>query len=532
MIGKHFFKLSFYLTGEFATQTCFLGRFGDEIGSSQFGAMILVHAPVYDTHEAQARLSYTEVTFAGQAFRLGRYPVHFHLNGDMSTSYVRGCGIHHTFNRAVNIHGTHNTLIEKTVIYNIMGGAFFLEDGIETGNTIQYNLAVFVRDSSSLLNDDVTPASYWVTNPNNTIQHNAAAGGSHFGYWYRMHNHPEGPSFTDSVCPISVPLGVFLNNSAHSFGWFGLWIFPDYFPKKNPCGVSEVEPAIFEGLFAWNNDKGAEAVMVGALQFKNFVLVQNKLAGYEGKKVLNVPQFTENSPMLTDSLVVGITTVIPDKEQNCTRGGIVFPFGAGFRLINTRFVNFEDSICAAFRWTRIDGTCTFKCGGYTYHTEGLKFVNAPNKAFYEWEWEGIILDIDGTATGKPANWTVLPTTGTVPSDCEHAQDFSVGLPASVCPHKTWHRFAFNQVLPESLEGKNFLITNQYGTSSIPFLKKRLSHKPGWMMAMLSGASYSFEFEHASQIKNISFTGQFDNFQVGYLTLQLNCNTQCFLNSSS
>ncbi|WAR05573.1 PKHL1-like protein, partial [Mya arenaria] len=499
-------------TGEFATQTCFQGRFGDEIGSSQFGAMILIHAPVVDTREAQARISYVEVTFAGQAFRLGRYPIHFHLNGDMSTSYVRGCGIHKTFNRAVNIHGTHNTLVEKTVIYNIMGGAFFLEDGIETNNTIQYNLAVFVRESSSLLNDDVTPASFWVTNPNNIIQHNAAAGGSHFGYWYRMHSHPDGPSFTPDVCPDNVPLGRFYNNTAHSFGWFGLWVFEFYFPLQGGCGGTEVEPAVFEGLFAWNCEKGAESVNVGALQFKDFVLVQNKLAGYEGKKINNVPLWTDDSPLIKDSLIVGKTTVIPDSEQGCTKGGLVYPYGRGFRAINTRFVNFADSECATFRWTRISGTCSLFCGGYTYHNEQLRFINAPNKAIFAWEWEGIILDKDGTTTGKDPGWTILPTTGTLPSDCEVAQEFSIGINASVCPPQyKWHRFAFNNIVPTSLEGKDFVITNEYGTSNVPFAKKRLSHKPGWQCALLKGATYMFSFENGDHFKNISFTGQFYDF---------------------
>ncbi|XP_060573258.1 fibrocystin-L-like isoform X2 [Ruditapes philippinarum] len=509
-------------TGEFVTQTCFLGRFGDEIGSSQFGGMILVHAPVYNTHEAQAKISYTEVTFAGQAFRLGRYPVHFHLNGDMSTSYVRGCGIHHTFNRAVNIHGTHNTLIEKTVIYNIMGGAFFLEDGIETGNTIQYNLAVFVRESSSLLNDDITPASYWVTNPNNTIQHNAAAGGTHFGYWYRMHDHPEGPSHTESVCPIKTPLGVFSNNSAHSFGWFGLWIFPDYFPQKDSCIASDAEPAVFDGLYAWNCDKGAEAVNSGALQFKNFILVQNKLAGYEGKIVLNAPLYTDEAPMIEDSLIVGLTTVIPHVEQGCTRGGLIFPYGAGFKAKNVRFVNFASNNCATLRMTRIDGTCSDLCGGYTYHTEGIKFVNAPNKAVFAWDWEGVFTDLDGSLTGKAAGWTVLPTTGTVPTDCEHAADFSMFKPASMCPpkYKKWHRLSFNKATPESLNGRNFMITNQFGTSSCPFADKRITHGSGWALALLDGATYSFEFEGAKQIHNISFTGQFEHFEASdYLLME-------------
>lgn len=38
----------------------------------------------------------------------------------------------------------------------------FLEDGIEVGNAFRSNLAVFVRTSSSLLNEDVTPAAFWV----------------------------------------------------------------------------------------------------------------------------------------------------------------------------------------------------------------------------------------------------------------------------------------------------------------------------------------------------------------------------------
>lgn len=69
-----------------------------------------------------------------ESSRLGRYPIHFHLNGDMTGSYVRGVALHQTFNRAINIHGSHNILVEHTVAYNVMGGAFFLEDGIETGN--------------------------------------------------------------------------------------------------------------------------------------------------------------------------------------------------------------------------------------------------------------------------------------------------------------------------------------------------------------------------------------------------------------
>ena len=76
-----------------------------------------------------------------------------------------------------------------------------MENGIETGNVMRYNLGIFVKPSSSTLNVDITPGIYWITNANNTVSHNAAAGGTHFGYWYQMFDHPDGPSFTTSICP-------------------------------------------------------------------------------------------------------------------------------------------------------------------------------------------------------------------------------------------------------------------------------------------------------------------------------------------
>ena len=140
--------------------TCFMGRYGPEIGSDQFGGTITINGPVMNTIGNEvviARISNVEVYHVGQAYRLGRYPIHFHMIGDSPSSYVSECAIHESFNRAVNIHASNYILVEKTVIYNIMGGAFFLEDGVEIGNVLQYNLAVFVQASSSLLNEDVTP---------------------------------------------------------------------------------------------------------------------------------------------------------------------------------------------------------------------------------------------------------------------------------------------------------------------------------------------------------------------------------------
>ena len=77
-------------------------------------------------------------------------------------------------------------------------------------------MALFVKASSSLLNDDITPAAFWATNPANDYEHNAAAGGTHFGWWYRMKEHPEGPSHRTDYCPRNIPLGTVYNNTGMS----------------------------------------------------------------------------------------------------------------------------------------------------------------------------------------------------------------------------------------------------------------------------------------------------------------------------
>ena len=54
------------ILGQFATQTCFQGRFGEEMGSDEFGGAIMMHAPEPDKNWAVGRLSHIEVTHAGQ----------------------------------------------------------------------------------------------------------------------------------------------------------------------------------------------------------------------------------------------------------------------------------------------------------------------------------------------------------------------------------------------------------------------------------------------------------------------------------
>ncbi|KAK2095397.1 Fibrocystin-L [Saguinus oedipus] len=505
-------------TGEFATQTCLQGKFGEEIGSDQFGGCIMFHAPVPGANMVTGRIEYVEVFHAGQAFRLGRYPIHWHLLGDLHfKSYVRGCAIHQAYNRAITIHNTHHLLVERNIIYDIRGGAFFIEDGIEHGNILQYNLAVFVQQSTSLLNDDVTPAAFWVTNPNNTIRHNAVAGGTHFGFWYRMNNHPDGPSYDRNICQKRVPLGEFFNNTVHSQGWFGMWIFEEYFPMQmGSCTSTVPVPARFNSFTAWNCQKGAEWVNGGALQFHNFVMVNNYEAGIETKRILApyVGGWGEtNGAMIKNAKIVGRLNDLGMGSAFCTRKGLVLPFSEGLTVSSVHFMNFDHPNCVALGVTSISGVCNDRCGGWSAKFVDIQYFHTPNKAGFRWEHEMVLIDVDGSLTGHKGH-TVIPHSSLLdPSHCTQEPEWSIGFPGSVCDASvSFHRLAFNKPSPVSLLEKDVSLSSEYlegkiykliflipqdstqninianSTSIIPFQKKRLTHMSGWM-ALIPNANH-------------------------------------------
>ena len=120
--------------------------------ANQYGAHIMLHSPGDET--SIGRIENVEFHNVGQAFKLGRYPIHFHMIGTVHNSYIRNNAIHQTFNRAVTIHGVQHLRIQNNVAYHTMGHTIFIEDAAETKNLVENNLVVDVRRSWSLLNTD------------------------------------------------------------------------------------------------------------------------------------------------------------------------------------------------------------------------------------------------------------------------------------------------------------------------------------------------------------------------------------------
>lgn len=157
------------------------------------------------------------------------------MAGDVPTSFVRGNAVHDSFARITTIHGVHYLTVEHNVGFRIKGHNFFVEDGIETHNTIRYNLAISSIQTTRMLQTDTSVASFWITNPTNDVYGNHAAGGDFYGIWYELKEHPDGASATQDVCPQHNPLGNVYNNTAHSNKRFGLRL-DKFFTLLYPCG--------------------------------------------------------------------------------------------------------------------------------------------------------------------------------------------------------------------------------------------------------------------------------------------------------
>ena len=142
------------------------------------------------------QVAYTEFTHCGQPRIMGRYCIHFHMAGDVTESYARGNAVHDSFARVITIHGVRYLQVSENVGYRVKGHNFFIEDGIETHNVIENNLAIGSLESWNMMQTDISVASFWITNPTNHLRNNRAAGGDFYGFWYEIKTHPDGPSAT------------------------------------------------------------------------------------------------------------------------------------------------------------------------------------------------------------------------------------------------------------------------------------------------------------------------------------------------
>jgi hypothetical protein len=135
-------------------------------------------------------ISYAEFRHLGKEDVLGKYSLHFHLVGDsMRGASVVGASIWDSGNRWITIHGTNYLVVRDCIGYRSVGHGFYLEDGSETYNILDRNLAIQAFAGKPLPGqffsfDRNDGAGFWWANSSNAFTRNVAVECDRYGYRY------------------------------------------------------------------------------------------------------------------------------------------------------------------------------------------------------------------------------------------------------------------------------------------------------------------------------------------------------------
>ncbi|MGH2754000.1 MAG: G8 domain-containing protein [Actinomycetota bacterium] len=420
---------------------------GSDATAKGFGGHMMIMAG------GRARIDGVEFSKMGQRKALRRYPVHFHMDGAAPDSYLTRSAIHHSFNRCVTIHGTHDLLVKDNVCYDHEGHGFFFEDGVETGNRLIGNLGLGTREvEDGLLPTDERPATFWITNPDNVVEGNVAGGSDGTGFWYALPQHPTGLSAGNDVWPRRTPLGSFAGNVAHSNGDDGLNVDDGprpngrtestwYEPVQDPSDPkSDPVVARFEDLTAYMNRdhgvwlRGEDHVVSGA------VLADNRAGA----------TFASSDTYLEDSLVVGKTANLgtPESWEDSGPDGAALPFFwdadtpiVGFEFYDgkvgvrdTTFVGFRDNSLRESGALAYLAPDAFSVDPNNY-SERVEFVDADPvyladpEAGMDGDLSKVFIDRDGSVTGAAGSAVVVDNPFLLTPGCSFRKVWN----AHVCP---------------------------------------------------------------------------------------------------
>jgi cell migration-inducing and hyaluronan-binding protein len=382
---------------------------GDSLSTAGFGGHLII------LPGATARIEGASFTQMGQSGIVGHYPVHWHMAGDVTGQYVRNVAIWRTHNRCLTIHGTDRAVARGNVCYDHLGHGYFLEDGAESGNTLENNLGLSARipaASVRLLASDANPATFWLTNPDNIVRGNSAAGSVGFGFWYALPASPTGFSTGQPDAPRRTPLGEFTDNVAHSNRRPGLNVDdgprPDgttetnsYTPRAGAAANGTAVIATFRNFSGWKHT-GRAVWLRGSSQRLDGAVLSDNLIG---------ATFAASETFFENSFVVGESdNRTPSPNASFPIRGYEFYDGT-VGATNVAFANFVSSPgrpASALGYNRANG---FPISQLNFGN-ALRFVNS-NGVFLEapradkdGDKSSLFRDVDGALTGM-AGATVI-----------------------------------------------------------------------------------------------------------------------------
>jgi cell surface hyaluronidase len=353
-------------------------------------------------------------TLAGGGL-LGRYPFHWHMLASAGTGqFIKNCSIHRSFNRAITVHGTHNTQVANNLAFDHLGHGIFLEDGSEENNTINGNLVLLSRkpplgeevipsDNSKNEPQNRSPSSFWISNPKNIINGNIAAGTEGVGYWFALSDAPTGPSATDtrfnSVTPRFNNITSFQSNTSNS--------------SMMALDVNDaVDPTTFDIVKNIPYRPGTMFQQISRLKvYGNNTGIYSGLGSQINELIFNENEYVENNfhTFLASYQTVS-NSLLVDKTTSAILTGVrtaVKQYDGPGRFKDNHFVGYNAADASVFQ---LGGGAVNRSNwlfeGNSYNHAGLPRVAYANTI--EAAQMDSIVDLDGTLTGTANHVLITP----------------------------------------------------------------------------------------------------------------------------
>jgi cell migration-inducing and hyaluronan-binding protein len=357
--------------------------------TTRFGGHVMI------MNTADAFVEGVEFRRMGQTGRQGRYPLHWHLTGDQYDNYARYNSVHHSFHRAMVIHGTNGVTLEGNVAYDITSHGYVVaEDGNEEDNVVRNNLGVLIRkiprqEDFAFPDDGIVggssqaehrPGVFWMKNPNQYFEGNHAAGSMDgIGFFF------DGAGTATSVAP-----DFFKDNLSHSnWSYFEPESFERYPPRTRGHGLfirTDVVPGHelhFQDFTAYKNQLSGIWMEEVGQRASNLVLAENGTGAILMRADIADAAFvdgTANTISPPDELFGAVNTLTGFGKKKEHRLEDVF-----FSGFDQPIMQYEDSIIGP-------GTAFAQVG---IAAEG----SSPRVLFSEPLVRGAIVDEDGSLQG-------------------------------------------------------------------------------------------------------------------------------------
>jgi G8 domain len=415
---------------------------GGDSAATQFGGhmMTMVSAKVYVSDVGFNRM--------GQKGLLGRYPIHWHLAGDVRGQFVNNSSIWESYNRCVTIHGTDNAWVEGNVCYNHLGHGYFMEDGTEQGNTLVNNLGVLtvrpkageavLESDREVANASIGPAAFWVPNPNNTLIGNQAAGSDGSGFWYSLDDRQivrEG-SPSVSINPRKTDLLKFENNIAS-----GMPMGFSTCQKGGEVGFEPPNESTWENLTVFmTSDTGIWPCGLRRQIFESPRVLDSGRLSQDAAFTAPTPMTLKDALFVANSALSGL-----NGRSKVGRAAIGF-YDQGFHLQNAHFVGYTKADNSSLL-THVGGAVK-KTWNYA---EGVTFSPAQFAVWNNNQGAGdsdgktgsVIYDIDGSFGAGPGT-SLLPKAPIFEgAECANPGNMEANTFGQLCPTRIVRaRFVF------------------------------------------------------------------------------------------